>query len=167
VEEGVVTHDERHSDIGARLRHLAEADRRLAPPTGLEDRVLQAWDQRASRHKRAARIDRGHWVLVSASGAAVLVAGAAVWLLSSSATPITTAPIASSAPADSHLLWLDDDPSSLEVYRLRATPALLSSMGMATPDIDTSGLVEIELIVGADGARRGTRLVPAITREEF
>jgi hypothetical protein len=168
VEEVLVTTrgDDR---IEARLDELARADRGITPPEGLEARVLQAWDQRApAAEARVPRAAGWPWVLMGGAMAASLVAGLLV--RGRDVSPVAVprlAPVEAVAPIDPDLQWLDDDPASLRVVRLRVTRDALQAMGMTVNQGHGADVVEVELIVGPEGARRAARLVPASAQEEF
>ena len=69
--------------------------------------------------------------------------------------------VVASWPSSETWAWLDPDPESLQIVRVRIPSAALAAQGYAFEDADGDGLVELEVIVGADGMTRGVRLAQA------
>ena len=64
---------------------------------------------------------------------------------------------AAAADVSDAMAWLDTDTASLEIVRLRVASATLAAQGYTFRDPDGGGSVEIEMIIGADGAARSVR----------
>jgi hypothetical protein len=165
VEEAVVTPE--NDRIRRLLEGLAHDEREIRPPDSLERRVLEAWDE---RHSRPAPLG-GHRSLVRPAAWAGLVLAAslaAVLVWKPPAEPQRPAESAPAAVEDTYLQWLDDDPASLQTVRVRATGAALTSMGLPFADLyEGDERVDIELVVGPDGTRRGARLLPQTGEDGF
>jgi hypothetical protein len=153
--------DER--DVRDALRALARAEEHIAARPHVESAVMHAWDASAAA---AARSDRGQRVRALGAVAAsfLLAAGASyIWIRADVGvreTEPTEAGVAvgSSWPSDEALAWLDPDPASLQIVRLRVASATLSAQGYPVSDPDGDGTVDIEMIVGADGLARSVRV---------
>ena len=155
--------------LDALLGELARETRGLDPPAELEARVMRAWGDRAPA-RAVPSVSRPwlRWAIAGGSLAASLVCGALLWPRSGDRLAPAGDPVAQiPASPDAYLQWLDDDPASLQVVRLRVTRDALGAMGVATASYGEGDMVEIELVVGPDGARRAARLVPATAQEDF
>jgi hypothetical protein len=147
------------------LRAMAEADANLTTPQRVEDSLMRAWDSRAHTPSSARGRRRIAWtVLALAASLALAVALRDRW------APITdqtaprsareTAPEGAAGAAvdvSDTMAWLDTDPASLEIVRLRVASATLAAQGYTFSDPDGDGSVEIEMIIGSDGAARSVR----------
>jgi hypothetical protein len=164
----VVSPSDPLAEVKGVLRDIARLDQRTSVPDAVEARVLRVWDERAVK-RSARRAPRKVW-WIGAAAAAVAAACVATVLVVRRESHETPRAVDASRPPDtldSYLRWLDDDPSSLQVVRLRATRATLSSLGVAVPGIESDGPFDIELVVGPDGARRGARLLLPTRPGEF
>lgn len=61
------------------------------------------------------------------------------------------------------LSWLDPDPASLQIVRLRVSSEALRTQGYAVSDPDGDGTVEIEMVLGSDGMARSVLVTSADT----
>jgi hypothetical protein len=59
--------------------------------------------------------------------------------------------------------WLDPDPDSLQIVRLRVASETLRTQGYAVSDPDGDGTVEIEMVLGSDGMARSVLVTSAET----
>jgi hypothetical protein len=143
------------------LRTLAREDERLATPPRVEERLMRAFDETHA----GARQPR--WLVRHVSKVAavfVLAVAGGYWWSRGGAGP-TAAPDPAESPAlvapwpsSETLAWLDPDPESLQIVHVRIPSTALAAQGYAFEYADGDGLVELEVIVGADGMTRGVRL---------
>jgi hypothetical protein len=154
------------SEIKARLDELAREEQQAQLPPHIEQRVLHAWDERSATSSGHAVRRSSSWRW--ASLAATLLVGVCTALISLNRQPASEQGVASTLrESDVYLQWLDDDPASLQVVRLRATVGALASMGVVLVGVDTEAPIEVEVIIGPDGGRRSARLIRPSLREEF
>lgn len=153
--------DDQNGELQALLQEIRLADGRLSTPRRVEQAVLAAWDSRDSRDARdsaepspSERTGR-YWLLVAASIVfAVLVIR---WGTGTEQhAPVAETP----APLPPAVEWLDPDPGSLRVLRLRVPT---ESLRIQHPVFDPSGVgvVDVEMIIGVDGVARSVRLATA------
>lgn len=156
------------SDLRETLRAMAEADVSLTTPSRVETSLMEAWDARGPSVPSRSRARGVVWTIMAVA-ASLVVAMA----LRERSTPRANPSIASpdeqtssqsvetqgSTPYEA-IAWLDPDPASLQIVRLRVASATLAEQGYAVSDMDGDGSVEIEMIVGADGAARSVRVNP-------
>jgi hypothetical protein len=150
-------------DLREALRAMAEADADLTTPQRVEDSLMRAWDSGAHSSSAGGR-RRIKWTVLALAASLVLAV----------ATRDRRAPIldqtalrsereavfghaAGTADASDAMAWLDTDPTSLEIVRLRVASATLAAQGYTIRDSDGNGSVEIEMIIGPDGAARSVR----------
>jgi hypothetical protein len=159
-----VTPDE--AELREVLRAMAEEDVRLTTPPHVEQSLMHEWDARANiRSSRGDRL-RDAWPILAVEASLVLAVALWQWMsvdqrrsaLSETQTAPSRAPGASTAVSYESLAWLDTDPASLQIVRLRVPSTTLAAQGYAVTDPDGDGSVEIEMIIGADGAARSVRL---------
>jgi hypothetical protein len=148
------------------LRAMAEADADLATPQRVEDALMRAWDSGA--HSPTAGNRSGiTWTVLAVAASLVLAVLALASRDRRTPSPDQTAQrseretvlgyAAGAADGSDAMAWLDTDPASLEIVRLRVASATLAAQGYTVSDPDGSGSVEIEMIIGPDGAARSVR----------
>ena len=146
------------------LRALAREEEGLAARPQIEARLMRAWDEsRASKFPRR-RMFVGPVFRVAA--ALVLASGAYWWSRGGANPPMfpdqrEPSTVMTSWPSPETLPWLDPEPGSLQVVYVRVTSATLAAQGYALSDPDGDGLVDLEVIVAADGTARGVRVASA------
>jgi hypothetical protein len=147
------------------LRALAREEEGLAARPQIEARLMRAWDEsRASKFPRR-RMFVGPVFRVAA--ALVLAASGAYWWSRGGPNPPIfpdqreQSTVMTSWPSPETLPWLDPEPGSLQVVHVRVASATLSAQGYALSDPDGDGLVDLEVIVAADGTARGVRVASA------
>ncbi len=147
------------------LRSLAREEEGLAARPHIEARLMRAWDEsRASKFPRH-RMFVGPVLKVAA--ALVLAASGAFWWSRGGANlPIfpdqrEQSTVMTSWPSSETLPWLDPEPGSLQIVYVRVASATLAAQGYALSDPDGDGLVDLEVIVAADGTARGVRVASA------
>ena len=161
-----MTRDE--SELRAALRAMAEEDARLAASPRVEESLMRAWDGRADGPS-SGRPRRIVWTALALAASLVMaIVLRDQWIASNADPPSLRSageveyPGAGETTADlsyEEVSWLDSDPASLQVVRLRVSSATLAAQGYAVSDLDGDGSVEIEMIIGADGAARRVRLI--------
>ena len=152
-------------ELQSALRALAHEEKGLATPPHVEARLMRAWDE--TRGVRAER--RRLYVATRLKVAAALVmavSGAYWWSRGGANLPIfpdqrEQSTVMTSWPSSETLPWLDPEPGSLQVVYVRVASATLSAQGYALSDPDGDGLVDLEVIVAADGTARGVRVASA------
>lgn len=145
------------------LKALAREDEGLAARPHVEARVMQAWDE--ARGTGAGRRRSYLMAALRIAAAMVLAASAAYWWGGGAVPPAGLEPVVEPAvtaswPSSETLAWLDPEPESLQIVHVRVASASLAAQGYALSDPDGDGLVELEVIVGADGTARGVRVIP-------
>jgi hypothetical protein len=145
------------------LRTLASEEERLGTPPRVEARLMRAFDERRMHGHR--RLFARH-VLEAAAMLALVVFGAYWWNRGAAETPasdnqIADAAIATPWSSSDALMWLDPEPDSLQIVHVRVAPAVLAAQGYAIGDADSDALVDLEVILGADGMPRGVRVARA------
>lgn len=149
------------SELRDALLTLTEEQRALAAPAEVEDRVMRAWDDAHSATSRG--FGRG---LLATAAAALLAAALGYWWTTGAREPSTapaTPPVVSAPwPSGDTLAWLGDDPSSLQVVRIRVASTALAQHGYAVSDPGGDGLVDVEMVVGTEGIAHTLRLRPAM-----
>lgn len=147
------------------LRALAREEEGLAARPQIEARLMRAWDE-----SRASKLPRRRMFVGPVFGVAaalVLAASGAYWWSRGGANlPIfpdqrEQSTVMTSWPSSETLPWLDPEPGSLQVVHVRVTSATLAAQGYALSDPDGDGLVDLEVIVAADGTARGVRVASA------
>lgn len=152
------------------LRAMAEADATLTTPSHVEETLMRAWGTRVVPPS-SARVPRRIVQTILALAASLILAVA----LRDRWTPGTdqTGPrsdhetdmrVMGTVPDVSYdaMSWLDTDPASLQIVRLRVASTTLAEQGYAFSDPDGDGAVEIEMIIGPDGAARSVRFNTAL-----
>jgi hypothetical protein len=148
------------------LRAMAEADADLATPQRVEDALMRAWDSGA--HSPSSRGRSGiTWTVLALAASLVLAVPAVSSRDRRAPSPDQTALrseretvleyAAGAADGSDAMAWLDTDPTSLEIVRVRVASATLAAQGYTVRDPDGGGSVEIEMIIGPDGAARSVR----------
>ncbi|NOT25468.1 MAG: hypothetical protein HOP16_05135 [Acidobacteria bacterium] len=156
-------------DVRDALRALARAEEHLAARPHVEAAVMRAWDASAAASIGPRRGSQARALWAVAASFLLAVGASYVWVRSDVpvvATQSTDAGVAvgSSWPSDEALVWLDPDPASLQIVRLRVASATLSAQGYPVSDPDGDGTVDIEMIVGADGLARSVRVTASATQ---
>lgn len=147
------------------LRALAREEQGLATPPHVEARLMAAWDE--TRGVGSGRRRPNLAPVWQAAAALVIVVSGAYWWSRGDAMPPTVPEqlqppaAATSWPSSETLAWLDPEPGSLQIIYVRVASATLAAQGYALTDPDGDGLVDLEVIVGADGTARGVRMAPA------
>ena len=152
-------------ELQSALRALAREEKGLATPPRVEARLMRAWDE--TRGVRAER--RRFYVATRLKVAAALVmavSGAYWWSRSDGMPPAVPEQLdqptaMTSWPSSETLAWLDPEPGSLQIVHVRVANTTLAAQGYALSDPDGDGLVDLEVIVGADGMARGVRMASA------
>ena len=155
-------------ELKAGLRAIARDEAALQASDEVEARVMRAWDAaQAERRSTTPRfVLRG---LEMAAGLVLLAAGTYLWVgaqgrsTSRAAVAPQQAPslAAPAWPADEVQAWLDVDPGPLQIVRVGVSRATLVAQGYPASDPDGDGLVEIDVVVGADGVARSIQLAAA------
>ena len=149
------------------LRAMVEADAHLTAPPRVEQSLMKAWDTRTQGPSSARDGNRVVWTSLALAASCILAVG--LWtrwapghgaFTSSSggrAEP-TQAIAARTDTSHDEMAWLDTDQTSLQIVRLRVGVAILAAQGYALRDPTGDGTVEIEMIVGPEGAARSVRV---------
>jgi hypothetical protein len=138
------------------LGELRASDRNLSAPTRVEHAVLDAWDTKARAANRPPRPVWADWRWMAAAASLVLVVVILrVGPVRLTDTEDTGLPVSVWEPGWE---WLDPDPGSLRVVRVRVPSDTLEGHGLAVHAPSRDGLVDIELIVGQDGLARSMRV---------
>jgi hypothetical protein len=148
--------DRETDELQLLLGELRASDRNLSAPTRVEHAVLDAWDSKARVTNRQPRPIWVDWRWMAAAASLVL----AVVILRFSPVPLTDTadtglPVSVWEPGWE---WLDPDPGSLRVVRVRVPGDTLDVPGLAVDAPSRDGLVDIEMIVGEDGLARSMRV---------
>jgi hypothetical protein len=149
------------------LRALAREEDGLAARPHIEARVMRSWDEsRASKFPRR-RMFVGPVFKVAA--ALVLAASGAYWWSRDGGNPPIfpeqreQSTMMTPWPSSEALPWLDPEPESLQIVYVRVASATLAAQGYALNDPDGDGLIDLEVIIAADGTARGVRVASAST----
>jgi hypothetical protein len=167
-------------NIEEQLRALREAERQVTPPSRLESRVMQAFDETSGSEapgtwQAEAPSARRAWRFTPAkmftpakkravgafAVAAAVVLAAGVSLVNRGPSQPAAAP-ASPAP-DVESVVLTVEPPGVEetvrIVRMRVAPSALKGIGIESDRIPPGeGLVDVDVLVGEDGVARGVRL---------
>jgi hypothetical protein len=144
--------------LQALLGELRASDRNLSAPTRVEQTVLAAWDSNAAARVTGRRA-RPVWVEWRwTAAAASLVLSAVVVGISIVRRADTTGYDSAVSVWEPGWEWLDPDPGSLRVVRVRVPSDTLEVHGLAVDDPSRDGVVDIEMIVGEDGLARSVRV---------
>ena len=153
------------NELRSALRALAREEKGLATPPHVEARLMRAWDD--TRGVRGER--RRFYVapMLKVAAALVMAASGAYWWSRGDTIPpgvseqLDQPTVMTSWPSPETLAWLDPEPGSLQIVHVRVASTALAAQGYALSDPDGDGLVDLEVIVGADGTARGVRMAPA------
>ena len=148
------------------LRAMVEADANLTAPPRVEQSLMKAWDTRTQRPSSARDGHRGVWALALAASCLLAVGLWTRWAPGhggfTSPSGRRAEPTQAIAPrtdaSHDEMAWLDTDQTSLQIVRLRVAVAILATQGYALRDPTGDGTVEIEMIVGPEGAARSVRV---------
>lgn len=164
-----MTDDFRRSDeqdLQAGLRALAREEAALQATDDIEARLMRAWDAAHTATPARRRFVPRAWQVAAA--VALLVASGTYWWARTSTRPAVRASTGApdlvaepAVPSDEVQAWLDLDPGSMQVVRVGVSRATLVAQGYAVSDPDGDGLVEIDVVVGADGVARTVQLAAA------
>lgn len=147
------------------LRALAREEEGLTARPHIEARLMRVWDETRGVSAGRRRVFAGPFLKVAA--ALVLVASAAHWWNRDGASPPAfpeqrdQPTMMTSWPSSETLAWLDPEPGSLQIVHVRVASAALAAQGYALNDPDGDGLIDLEVIVAADGTARGVRVASA------
>lgn len=155
--------------LGDALSALARVDDAQGAPSHVEEAVMRRWQS-----VRAGKTGRSPYVLVRKPGlalAASLILGLSFvgWWVRRDAEPlrVQSEPDAVVGEAAWHsydmISWLDPDPESLQIVRLRVASDTLRTQGYAVSDPDGDGTVEVEMVLGSDGMARSVLVTSAET----
>jgi len=127
----------------------------------VEERLMRAFDETHAGARQPRWLVRH--VLKVAAVFVLAVAGGYWWSRGGAGPTAAPDPAESPAlvapwPSSETLAWLAPDPESLQIVHVRIPSTALAAQGYAFEDADGDGLVELEVIVGADGMTRGVRL---------
>jgi hypothetical protein len=152
------------TELLSALEALGREEEGLAAPAHVEARLMRAWDE--ARGTGAGRRPSYRVPVLRIAAAMVLAASAAYWWGGGAVPPADNGPdvepaVMASWPPSETLAWLDPEPESLQIVRVRVASAALAAQGYALSDPDGDGLVDLEVIVATDGTARGVRVVPA------
>lgn len=156
------------SELRETLRAMAEADASLTTPSRVEASLMEAWDARGPSVPSRSRARGVTWTIMAVAASLVVAMVLQERGAPRASRPITSPDEQTSSPSVEAqgkspyeaIAWLDPDPASLQIVRLRVASATLAEQGYAVSDLDGDGSVEIEMIVGADGAARSVRINP-------
>ena len=152
-------------ELQSALRALAREDKGLATPPHVEARLMRVWDE--TRGVRGERRRSYVAPLLKVAAALVMAVSGAYWWSRGDAIPpavpeqLDQPSVMTSWPSSETLAWLDPEPGSLQIVHVRVANTTLAAQGYALSDPDGDGLVDLEVIVGADGMARGVRMAPA------
>jgi hypothetical protein len=163
------TSDDYHVDaFDSAWRAFAAEDDRATSPPHLERRVIAAARAALDRNARLQR-RRLRWTLgVGAAAAAVFAIALGVRLFPPRIEP---GPIVEAVPpatleteeVTEALMTLTADPiletESLQLVRVRVPRAALSALGVTLSEPDSSGVVDVDVLVGDDGLPREIRRI--------
>jgi len=155
-------------DLRDALRVLAHEERGLGARPDVEERVMRAWDTRPARAGAWRRVLLTPGAGLALAASVVAASWAGYWWTGQSAEPPSSRPesLAPSIPEASRSLayetlgWLEPDPASIHIVRLRVASAALEAQGYSVTDPDGDGTVEVEMIVGADGTAWSVQVAP-------
>ncbi len=156
-------------ELGDALSALARAEEAQGAPAHVEEAVMGRW-----RSVRAGEAGWGQSVVTRRPAlalAASLILGlsfAGWWFRRDVAPPgVQSEPVAVAGESAWHsydmISWLDPDPDSLQIVRLRVANETLRTQGYAVSDHDGDGTVEIEMVLGSDGMARSVLVTSAET----
>lgn len=156
-------------ELSDALRALARVDDAQGAPPHVEAAVMRRWQS-----VRAGRTGWGQHVVVRRPAlalAASLILGVSLvgWWVRRDVAPLSvqSEPDAVVGEAAWHsydmISWLDPDPESLQIVRLRVANETLRTQGYAVSDPDGDGTVEIEMVLGSDGMARSVLVTSAET----
>ncbi|MEQ1574119.1 MAG: hypothetical protein ABL993_07710 [Vicinamibacterales bacterium] len=151
------------------LADVARRDAGVGAPQRVEEAVLRAWDARSgSRPSRSWVGGRAFWGTLAAAACLVfgfVIAGRDTMRTGERVEGLVSE--SSSVPAagavDARydtLTWLDADPASLQIVRLRVESATLAAEGYTIADPDGDGMIDLEMIVSVEGVARSIRVDP-------
>jgi hypothetical protein len=147
-------------ELSDALSALARVDQAQGAPSHVEQAVMRQW-----RSVRAGKTGSG-LSLITRKPALALVASLILglslggWWVRRDVEPLSVGsqPDAVVGEAAGHsyemISWLDPDPESLQIVRLRVSSETLRTQGYEVGDPDGDGTVEIEMVLGSDGMAR-------------
>ena len=152
-------------ELVSSLRALARDEAGLGAGPHVEAQLMRAWDETRGVRPRRGRIVMGPFLKMAA--ALVLATSAAYWWSRDGArAPLfqelpDQPTVKASWPSSETLVWLDPEPASLQIVHVRVASGTLAAQGYALSDPDGDGLVDLEVVLAADGTARGVRVAPA------
>jgi hypothetical protein len=156
------------SGLRETLREMAEADANLTTPSRVEETLMKAWETKRQARPPRKRSRGVAWAFLAVA-ASLIVA-----IILRERAPGVNPAVPVSHPEESSwgavgdgstpyepIAWLDANPATLQVVRLRVPSAKLAEQGYSVSDIDGNGNVEIEVFMGTAGEARIIRVIPA------
>ena len=152
-------------ELVSSLRALAREEAGLGAGPHVEAHVMRAWDETRGDRPSRGRLVIGPFLKM----AAVLVlaaSGAFWWSRDAARRPLfqqlpDEPTVKASWPSSETLVWLDPEPASLQIVHVRVASGTLAAQGYELSDPDGDGLVDLEVVLAADGTARGVRVAPA------
>lgn len=157
------------NDLNDALSALARLDGAQTTPSHVEDVVMRGWPSVRGRKTMAGRLAVARKPALAWAASVLLALSIGGWWVARQSEPSRgeneqAAGEDVSAWHSSDLLpWLDPNPDSLQIVRLRVASETLRTQGYAVSDPDGDGAVEIEMVLGSDGMARSVLLTSAET----
>jgi len=151
------------------LRALARVEAAQAAPSHVEDAVMREWQSVRGRQASWGRLTASRTFTLAVAASLVLGLLTGGWWIRGGVEPRPDGSeplgIADTSAWHSYdmLAWLDPDPQSLQIVRLRVASETLRTQGYAVSDPDGDGTVEIEMVLGSDGMARSVLVTSAWT----
>lgn len=147
------------------LTELAGEDRRVVVSPDLERRVMASWDARGT--PVVVPTVSWWWLCGLGASACALAVAWLAWLRPGAVVPQERGADAARVETSAGLEWLDADPASLQIVHVRVPRGAFDAFGLPVVDPDADEAVDVELVLGADGAVRRVRLWPTFSRGAF
>ena len=150
--------DEEH--LRDALRALARVEEAQAAPPRVEQAVMRRWQPVRAPRSIWQRLSVARRPVMSVAASLMLGGAAGVWWMTGRVDDqsVRLAPVDVSDTSSSYsydmLTWLDPNPDSLQIVRLRVASETLRRQGYAVSDHDGDGTVEVEMVLGSDGLAR-------------
>jgi hypothetical protein len=169
-------------NVDEQLRALREAERQVTPPSRLESRVMQAFDEASAAGAQVtwqaeAPSSQRRWrftpatiwrfapdkkrALGSFAVAAMVALAAGIALVNREPSQPETAPPSASRDVESVVLTVEPPgvEETVRIVRMRVAPSALKDIGIESSRIPPGdALVDVDVLVGEDGVARGVRL---------
>ena len=153
-------------ELQAALRSLAKEHEALAAGPDVEARLMRAWD--VTHRRRMSRWQPFGRAALNLAAALIVTVVAGYWWTKGGverpngpALAVDESAALMLWPSAQSLAWLDAEPTSLQIVHVRVPSGTLGAQGYAMSDPDGDGMVEVEMIIGADGMARSVRVVSA------